>query len=267
LVCISRDVTRRIEAEQQREAFEDRLQRIQKLDAIGIFATGVAHDFRNLLLAISASTQTAKHKLDADHKALPSLELVDDACRQASEITQSLLTFAQGQGSAKDPIDLVPVIKDVINLLGAGLATNIKIQAEFPQEAGLWVHANRTELQQAFMNLLVNAKDAMEHGGDLKVSLMCFEKNQVAVTIEDTGCGMPEDVLKRAFEPFFTTKTRLKGTGLGLALVHGIITDHGGEIIMDSLPGTGTQVRILLPLFEPSAPGPPSPLIPETTSR
>ncbi|MEM1354291.1 MAG: PAS domain-containing protein [Planctomycetota bacterium] len=248
IVGISRDVTARIEAEQQRGELEVRLRRSQKLDAIGTFATGIAHDFRNTLLAIAASVQSARKKLDPEHPADRSLELIEDACRQSMDITQSLLTFTRGQGRNKTPVNLSELVRQTIRLLNAMLPSTVQIEADLPGN-GPWVLANASELQQVMMNLSTNARDALaDQGGALRISLRHTPlTEQTQLVFIDEGEGMPPETIHRIFEPFFTTKSRLKGTGLGLSLVHGIVTEHGGEIEIGSTPGQGTTVTITLP--------------------
>jgi len=256
IVGISRDVTQRVEAEQQREELEGRLRQSQKLEALGSFAQGVAHDVRNTLLAINLSAQSAAKKLEPGHPAHRQLKIVDQACRQASEITQSLLTFARGQGASKQRVDLNELLQASVRLLGAVLPRKVTIGLDLPAESrACVVTGNRGELEQVLMNLARNAGDAMPEGGTLTLGLATTDGRAV-VTVADTGSGMPEQVRRRVFEPFFTTKTRLKGTGLGLALVHGIIEDHAGTVTLDSTPGQGTAVTIELPLAEQADAGP-----------
>jgi len=249
---ISRDVTQRVEGEEIRRELEEKLARSQKLDAIGTFATGIAHDFRNSLLAINLSAQSAARKLEPDHPAQPALSTVEEAVAQAMQVTQSLLTFARGQGAAKRPTDLAALVRDNARLLDAVLPPNTDLAQTCP-DTPVMVRANASELQQALLNLVMNAKDAIEEKGRIAVTLLT--KNDTAVlTVRDNGAGMPREVLDRALEPFYTTKARLKGTGLGLAQVHGIVSDHKGEINLDSAPGIGTTITITLPLITDNPP-------------
>lgn len=247
---ISRDVTQRVESQRIQKELEEKLARSQKLDAIGTFATGIAHDFRNSLLAINLSAQSAAKKLDDAHPAMPALTTVEEAVAQAMQVTQSLLTFARGQGAVKRPTDIAKLVRDNARLLDTIVPPQVDLTQTCP-ESPVMVQANASELQQALLNLVMNAKDAIERGGRINVSLS--RKNDAAVlTVRDNGVGMPREVLDRALEPFYTTKARLKGTGLGLSQVHGIVTDHGGEIALDSAPGIGTTITITLPLHNPT---------------
>lgn len=246
---ISRDVTQRVESERIRRELEEKLSRSQKLDAIGTFATGIAHDFRNSLLAIKASAQSAQRKLESDHAAMPALTTVEEACSQAMQVTQSLLTFARGQGSTKRITDLTQLVHDNARLMGAVLPAGITLELDCPDRP-IKLNANAGELQQALLNLTMNAKDAIQGQGKIVVRL-AIKDNTAELSVQDDGSGMPSEVVNRALEPFFTTKARLKGTGLGLSQVHGIVTDHGGEIAIVSKPDGGTTITITLPL--PSA--------------
>ncbi|MFI4859139.1 MAG: PAS domain S-box protein [Phycisphaerales bacterium JB063] len=248
IVGISRDVTRRAEAEQQREALEQRLLQSQKLDALGRFARGIAHDFRNTLYAINASAQSAAKQIEPNHPAHRPLQIVQDACQQASEITQSLLTFARGQGAKQEKIDLARIVMESTRLLDALLTERTRVQCETPTPSSVWIKGNQAELEQVLMNLTTNARDAMPEGGTIHVRLK-LEDDQAILEVADTGEGMTQDVADRALDPFFTTKTRLKGTGLGLALVHGIIENHGGTVVLQSKPGEGTTVTLKFPML------------------
>jgi PAS domain S-box-containing protein len=244
---ISRDVTQRVESERIQRELEEKLARSQKLDAIGTFATGIAHDFRNSLLAIKASAQSAQRKLEEGHPALPALTTAEDACAQAMQVTQSLLTFARGQGATKRVTDLSQLLRDNTRLLQAVLPPGVRLTLDCP-DTPVKVHANAGEIQQAVLNLVMNAKDALADRTDGEIRLALSQQGDKAVlSVADDGCGMSEKVLGRALEPFFTTRARLKGTGLGLSQVHGIVTDHGGEITLDSAPGQGTTITITLP--------------------
>ncbi|MEM6257750.1 MAG: PAS domain S-box protein [Planctomycetota bacterium] len=245
---ISRDVTQRVEGEKIRRELEEKLARSQKLDAIGTFATGIAHDFRNSLMAINLSAQSVSRKLETDHAAQPALTTVEDAVAQAMQVTQSLLTFARGQGAAKRPTDLAQLVKDNTRLLETVLPASISLQIDCPDQP-LRINANASELQQTLLNLVMNAKDAIP--GDCSITITLREDQDCAkLMIQDTGVGMPPEVLQRALEPFYTTKARLKGTGLGLSQAHGIVSDHGGEISLDSTPNQGTAITITLPLID-----------------
>lgn len=249
---ISRDVTQRVESERIQKELEEKLSRSQKLDAIGTFATGIAHDFRNSLMAINLSAQSASRKLEEDNPAQPALATVEEAVAQAMQVTQSLLTFARGQGAAKRKTDLTQLINDNQRLLKTVLPPSVSLVIECPDKP-LRIKANASEIQQTLLNLVMNAKDAIPGQGTVTLTLRQQAKSAL-LTIQDTGVGMPPEVVARALEPFYTTKARLKGTGLGLSQAHGIVTDHGGEISIDSTPNLGTTITITLPLIDTHKP-------------
>ncbi|MFK7790688.1 MAG: PAS domain S-box protein [Phycisphaeraceae bacterium] len=244
---ISRDVTQRVESDRIQKELEEKLARSQKLDAIGTFATGIAHDFRNSLMAINLSAQSASRKLEDNHAAQPALSTVEEAVGQAMQVTQSLLTFARGQGAAKRPTDLSKLISDNARLLETVLPPGVALHIDCP-ETPLRIKANASEIQQTLLNLVMNAKDAITDQGTITITLK-ENAGQAKLTIQDTGTGMSPDVLHRALEPFYTTKARLKGTGLGLSQAHGIVADHQGEITLQSKPNLGTTITITLPLI------------------
>ncbi len=247
---ISRDVTQRVESERIQRELEEKLARSQKLDAIGTFATGIAHDFRNTLMAIKLSAQSAARTLDDGHAARPALDTVNDACAQAMAVTQSLLTFAKGQGAAQKPTDLAALLWDNTRLVRAVVPPGIELQLDCPDQK-VMVRANAGAIQQVLLNLVMNAKDAID--GEGRITVRLEPRDDAAVlTVADDGCGMEPGVLSRATEPFFTTRARLKGTGLGLAQVHGIVTDHAGDLALRSTPGQGTTITITLPLLNPA---------------
>ncbi len=252
VVGVSRDVT-------DRKLAEERVLHSQKLEAVGTLASGVAHDFNNLLTAIFGYNALARKALPKDHPANPYLDLADQAIEQASGVTKSLLTFGHKTPAAKSPVALTRVVGDSLRLLRRLLPASVEIVEDVPAGLDLWVSADATQLQQVLINLAVNARDAMPHGGRLRIQLRPgtngteaapLPASEAVLTVEDTGVGMSEEVRSRIFEPFFTTKPRGEGTGLGMSIVHGIVTEHGGRITVDSELGRGTRIAIALPTCE-----------------
>ncbi|MEX2217811.1 MAG: PAS domain S-box protein [Phycisphaerales bacterium] len=244
----------------QRKRMETGLRQTQKLEAIGRLASGVAHDFNNLLTAIFGYTSLARRTLSAGHPATRSLDRVDEAARQASGVTKALLTFGRASPTDKRPLDLVGAVDSAIGLLRRTLPGTIAVRAEL-EPGPLWVRGDATQLQQIVMNLAINARDAMPGGGALSFRLQaCDDRSGPAarLTVIDTGTGITPEVMARIFEPFFTTKPPDQGTGLGLPIIHGIVTDHGGRIDIVSEPGEGATFIIHFPLTGPAAdqPGP-----------
>ena len=268
---ILRDVTTRTELEEQ-------LRQSQKMEAVGTLASGIAHDFNNLLTAIFGYTALARRTLPEEHAAVQPLGMVEEAARQASGVTSALLTFSQKTIVAKSPVDLGAVVCQSLRLLRRVLPNSIETVCQVPQDEQIWVKGDSVQLQQILMNLAVNARDAMPDGGELHISVgrRCPDSSgvfgqiaarmgaQAVLVVKDTGVGMSEEVRSRVFEPFFTTKPRGQSTGLGLSVIHGIVCDHGGSINVESKPGRGTCVTVLLPAWEPLEAGGDSP---ETVQR
>jgi PAS domain S-box-containing protein len=239
----------------QRKRLEAELRQTQKLDAIGRLASGVSHDFNNLLTAIFGYTSLARRTLSPNHPATRSLDRVDDAARQASGVTKGLLTFSRESSSEKRPINLARTIDESLRLLRRTLPATITLQSDLGQTPPPWVRGDATQLQQIMLNLAINARDAMPAGGMLKVQLRRAERDGrpiARLTVSDTGTGIPPEVLPRIFEPFFTTKPPELGTGLGLAIIHGIVSDHDGHVEVRSEPGHGATFIVELPRCDPA---------------
>jgi PAS domain S-box-containing protein len=252
-VAVKRDITRVLELEAQ-------YRHAHKMEAVGTLASGIAHDFNNLLTAILGYTALAARTLRRDHPAIASLEMVEEAARQATGVTRSLLTFSRRAVTERKPTLLNDTIADSLRLLRRVLPATVEVVDEIPAHTDIWANADATQIQQVLLNLVVNARDAMQTRGTLRIALSTRPSTNDApewavITVADTGVGMSEDVRTRVFEPFFTTKPREKGTGLGMSVIHGIVTDHDGSIEIESREGTGTTVHVLLPRC--AAPGAP----------
>jgi two-component system, cell cycle sensor histidine kinase and response regulator CckA len=243
----------------QRHQMEDQLRQTQKMEAIGQLAAGVAHDFRNLLSAIQGHVVNARGTLQRGHAALESLAQIQSAAAQASGIAGSLLRFSVKSSTEKKPVRIASVLDQSVELLRASLPANITIQTRV-DAPDLYVNADATQLQQVIMNLAINARDAMPAGGTLTVAsgpgpndgaLRPGPLGIARLIVSDTGAGMNAETQARIFEPYFTTKPRGQGTGLGLPIIHGIISDHGGTIGVESRTGAGSTFTVLLPAISP----------------
>jgi two-component system cell cycle sensor histidine kinase/response regulator CckA len=242
LLSIIHDVT-------ERNQLEEKLRRAQRLDAIGRLAAGVAHDFNNLLAISLASVELAERKIAADHPALAHLADVKRTVRLGAELTTKMLAFARQGELAPARIDLGEMIAGTAELLRNVLGSNISVTTEIsPNLPGLRIDPSQLEL--AFINIALNARDAMPDGGDLVIRARALPDGRVWIELEDNGHGMDAPTQTRAFEPFFTTKPHGSGSGLGLATVYGLISQSEGELSLDSAPGKGTRVRILLPPYD-----------------
>ena len=264
--CFMDDITERKNAQREKQQLEEQLRQSQKLEAVGTLASGIAHDFNNLLTAINGYAEIARDSLPIGHPARRSMEMLENATEQASGVTRSLLTFSHRAQFEKERIDLAVVINDSIQLLRHLLPASIELVHEIEAVPPVWVNADATQIQQVLMNLAINARDAMENGGQVEIRLLVkhpgdicratdrlFEREEAVIVVRDTGKGMTPETASRVFEPFFTTKQRGKGTGLGLSVVHGIVTDHDGMIGVESQPGLGTTFIVCLPTCESSA--------------
>jgi PAS domain S-box-containing protein len=260
VIVNSRDVT-------QQRSLEEQFQQAQKLESVGRLAGGVAHDFNNLLTVILSCTEALKHDLAAGR--LPDPELVHDiaaAGESARDVTRQLLAFARRQVSHPVALDLNALVKASEKLLRRVLSEDVEVAVTLQPDA--WgVRCDRGQLEQVIMNLAVNARDAMPGGGRLGIETANVQVDAgliaahpflragpfVRLTVRDSGHGMTPEVKAHLFEPFFTTKPQGQGTGLGLATVYGIVKQSDGYILVDSEPGQGTAITILLPRLSDAA--------------
>ncbi len=244
---------------------EEQLQHSQRVEAIGRLAAGVAHDFNNLLTVMSASADLALRRLDDEHPAKRQVLAVQDAVKSASRVTRQLLLFSRQQSVHPEPIDVSLLVVEMEGLLARLIGNGIAVTTTLAPDAGL-VRADRGQLEQVIVNLAVNAAHAMPTGGELRIRTRESRAADgegpaaddgaayVVLEVEDTGTGIDESVRPRVFEPFFTTKGPGEGTGIGLAVVEGVVTRAGGKITFDSVIGKGTTFRIVLPRIEEEAP-------------
>jgi PAS domain S-box-containing protein len=248
----------------QLKQLEQQLRQAQKMEAIGTLAGGIAHDFNNILMGILGYAELAKAKTRANEGVQGNLEEIIIAGQRAKELVQQILAFSRQTDQDQRPLDLNVLVKEVCKLLRASLPSTIDIHQIF-SEGSFAIVGDPIQLHQVVMNLCANAEYAMrERGGilELKVDrvrdaiqdketpLHPTAGSIIRLTVRDTGVGMAPDVVHRIFDPFFTTKGVGEGTGMGLAVVHGIVTSHGGGIDVQSEPGVGTTVTIDFPEVE-----------------
>ena len=272
VLTISLDVTEQRRAERQQKELEEQLRQVQKLDALGTLAGGIAHDFNNILGAIISYVELSKMDNEANSALQSNLDEVLRASTRATNLVRQILSFSRQQKEERQALQLAPIVKEALSLLRATLPSTIAI-AQSLDEALPDVLANPTQLHQIIMNLCTNAAHAMRgQQGQLSVQLSALQVTEsgpkphvemkpgsyVRMTVRDTGAGMDEATAKRIFEPFFTTKASGEGTGLGLSVVHGIVTEYGGVVTVDSELGRGSRLTIYLPacaaLEKPAAP-------------
>jgi PAS domain S-box-containing protein len=244
---------------------EMQLRQTQKLQAVGVLAGGIAHDFNNILGAIIGYSELVLGKLAPGSRDHKNLEQVVIAGRRAADLVRQILAFSRQTPSEKRPLDIRHVLNEALKLLRATTPTTIAFEQELAHECGL-VLADPTQMHQVFMNLCTNAVHAMRGShGILSVELARVELgpgfdavslspgSYVRMRVSDTGVGMGPEVSEHIFEPFFTTKAPGEGTGMGLAVVHGIVGDHGGAVTVASEPGKGSRFDVYLPVSEDQA--------------
>jgi PAS domain S-box-containing protein len=242
IVLNSRDVT-------ERKRLEAQLRQSQRLESVGQLAGGIAHDFNNFLSVIRGYARFVIDGLPADSPLRSDAEEVARAAERAAKLTTQLLVFSRRDVVQSRVLDLTEVLDGITSLLERTLGEDVALSVSVEQ--GLrHVEADPSQLEQVLVNLAVNARDAMPGGGRLAIELANEgqpAEPRVRLSVRDSGVGMEPDVLERAFEPFYSTKPKGQGTGLGLATVYGIVTQAGGTIEIDSTPGQGTEVNVLLP--------------------
>ena len=251
-LAIQRDVT-------ERKQLGEQLLQAQKMEAVGRLAGGVAHDFNNVLSVILGYGDLLLAAFDEREPLREDVEEIQKAARRAASLTRQLLLFSRREVAKPEVVDLNAIVANMEKLLRRAIGEDISLLCDPGQGVPL-VKADPGQLEQVLMNLAVNSRDAMGHGGrltivtgEVELSAGTAEVGGLApgtyatLTVSDTGPGMPKDVLERAFDPFFTTKPSGKGTGLGLSIVYGIVKQAGGDVRIRSAPGRGTDVRVLLP--------------------
>jgi PAS domain S-box-containing protein len=258
LFGVIKDITELREAERQRDELERQLLHSQKLEALGTLAGGIAHDLNNTLVPVLALSQMLMDSVaDDDREDLQTIIL---ATRRAKELVQQILAFSRKQVIQKTEVDAAAVVMQALQMLRATLPPNIAVIEEIDSVPPILADAG--QLQQVVVNLVTNAAQAIGRGSaSITVAVSTVgatgdterRENFIQIRIADTGCGIDKEVLDRIFEPFFTTKGVGEGTGLGLSVVHGIVTGHGGTIEVASKPGKGTTFTILLPGSRPAA--------------
>ena len=264
LLLSCEDITDQRRAEEALEHSERQLRHTQKMEAIGTLAGGIAHDFNNILGAILGYSELALTQAKQEPRLTSYLEEVLTAGHRAKELVKQILAFSRRSDQEREAVDLNILVQEALRMVRATLPTTIEIRSTPFTESAV-VFADPTQMHQVIMNLCANAEQAMrEQGGVLSLVVTSMEVTEnpsqefpelkpgtyLQLTIQDSGKGMSRDVLERIFEPFFTTKGLGEGTGLGLAVVHGIIVGHSGHIAVSSAMGQGTTFKILLPRLD-----------------
>ncbi|HEY1416827.1 MAG TPA: ATP-binding protein, partial [Myxococcaceae bacterium] len=262
LLCIGRDVSERKEAEARRAQLEMQLRQSQKREAIGTLASGIAHDFNNVLTAILGQAQLLHDEGPPPLRARAA-EILQAGAR-ARDVVRQLLTFARSTGQEHHPVRLQQVIGEALKLLRASIPASVELEAAIDSGTAM-VLADQGQMHQVVINLVTNSAAAL-HGRTGRIGVYLGNlpgsgaedgaPGTVRLRVSDDGAGMTPEVLERIFEPFFTTRAIGEGTGLGLAVVQGIVQDHGGQIFVRSEPGRGTTFDVELPAVGVERPEP-----------
>ena len=261
VIKIAHDIT-------EKSLLADQLKHAQKMESLGTLAGGVAHDFNNILSIIMNYAQIALFQIPETHsEALKSIDHIKTASRRAKDMVDQILSFSRQTDVEKKPVKVQLIIENALDFIRTSLPSTVEIVQNIDTETST-IMGDSTQIQQIIMNLCANAHHAMgEEGGLLEVSLSRVEENRNSDTalaelkpglyldlcVSDTGCGMNDVTVKRIFDPYFTTKEKGTGTGMGLAVVHGIVKNHGGTIRVYSKPGKGSTFHVYLPMIQAEA--------------
>jgi PAS domain S-box-containing protein len=261
VMALLRDITQIKRTEEERKRLRAYLEQSRKMEALGTLAGGIAHDFNNLLCIILGFTELVMADLPGESPNHERLEKVFDSCLRAKDIVKQILTFSLPHDLDLKPVEISPIIREALKFLRSTIPSNIDIQQDIRAELSI-VAADPVKINQVIINICNNAVYAMkEQGGVLEVILEDMNLTETAdipgyklepgfyvrLTIRDTGTGMEPLVLQRIFEPYFTTRSVREGTGMGLAVVHGIVKKHGGAITVQSEPGIGSTFQVYFP--------------------
>ena len=263
IYAYGRDVTEERERQAELEETQDALRQAQKMEAVGQLTGGIAHDFNNMLAVVMGSLDLLGRRFGAgDPRALRYIEAARDGARRAALLTQRLLAFARQQPLRPEAVDVKQLVLGMSGLIRGSLGSEIRFETEFA-DGGWRVHVDPNQLENALLNLAVNARDAMPEGGRMTIETRHVEHEPadaaaaarhpagawVRISVRDTGTGMSPEVIAKAFDPFFTTKAVGRGTGLGLSQVYGFVRQSGGQVEIHSAPGRGTTIDLQLPRF------------------
>jgi len=263
VLYVARNITAERRAEAERGELESQLRQAQKMEAIGQLTGGIAHDFNNILTSVIGYVVLAGERAQnlGDTRLVRQLEQAHIAAQRARDLIAQMLAFARRQRGERRTVALAPVVRQAVQLLRATLPSTIELDADAPESVQA-VQADAVQLEQVMFNLCINARDAIVGSGRIRVRLRerqaagwhCASCRMplnagtwVELSVADDGCGIAPDVLERMFDPFYSTKEVGRGSGMGLAMVHGIVHEHGGHVRVDTRPGEGSTFAVLLP--------------------
>lgn len=250
---VARDITDKKKLEQQ-------ILHAQKIDSIGNLAGGIAHDFNNILSSVLGAASMMKRKLKESDAWFPYVDLMETASRRGAALTRQLLTFARKSNVHVRPLEMNTIVHETLRLFEPSISKTIQVKTELSADSVV-VNGDEGQLQQALLNLCINARDAMPQGGTISISTAPVELSAVdaartaqaqpgpyvILSVMDAGGGIPPEIQSKVFEPFFTTKEQGKGTGLGLSVVYGVVRSHGGFMTLESAVNVGTKVTMFFP--------------------
>ncbi len=255
-----RDRSERESGENERRALEEQLQHAQKMESVGMLAGGVAHDFNNILMVQKGYCELMRSDLNLDPQVLDGLAQIEACADRATALTRQLLAFSRKQVLQPTVLDVNGLIEDMEDMLKRVVGEGVELSLSLPSKKAL-VKADPMQLEQVFVNLAANARDAMPEGGALRIEVSAVDLGpdsqqcrlgaaagpSIMIAVTDNGTGMDSETRKRIFEPFYTTKGEGKGTGLGLSTVYGVVQQSGGSVFVESEPERGTTFRLFLP--------------------
>ncbi|RMG01864.1 MAG: response regulator, partial [Nitrospirae bacterium] len=253
-ISIQRDIS------EEKKLYEQLL-RAQKMEAIGTLAGGIAHDFNNILSAVLGYAEILRDEIPEDEKLIKSVDIIEQSAKRGASLAQKILNVTRKEKLQLKMSDINLVVEETLELLKRSIPKDIEIKAKLRRDIPE-IRMDPGQIQQVIMNLIINARDAMPEGGTITVTTDMVgaengaangvkgESGFVKVSVSDTGAGISKDMQSKIFDPFFTTKEQGRGTGLGLYIVHSIITNHGGYINLYSEPGRGTRFNIYLPVLQ-----------------
>ncbi len=260
-LAVSSDITRQKKVEIEQDQLKQRLQQAEKMESIGRLTGGIAHDFNNILASILGFTDLAlsKYKGELNNKVIHYLEEVYSAGERARDLIAQMMEFSRTSSGESKELVLAKVVKETLNMLSPTLPSSIQLDAPYLSNNSLRIMMDPIKIQQVVMNLVINARDAMDGKGVISIGIrekdcsgsICaschdtLSNSYIELSIKDTGKGIPEASSYKIFDPFFTTKDVGKGTGMGLSVAHGIIHEHGGHILINNRDGGGCEFRVL----------------------
>ncbi len=261
-LAMVQDIDERKKAEAERTRLQQQLFQAQKMEALGTLAGGIAHDFNNLLSVMLGFASLARQRLGSDDPLQESMGMIEQSAQRAADLTRQLLGFARPERQQVKPVSVDEVLERIRRMVARTFNRNITIAVHQGEEP-LWVNAELSYLEQALLNLCINARDAMPHGGTLTLAASavsldappaeppanCPAGKYARISVQDTGVGIAPENLPKVFDPFFTTKDPDRGTGLGLAMVYAFVKNHDGFVQVESPPGQGARFTISLPLI------------------